>query len=53
MSNSRLDVLGGSSAFSINKMTTDESQAKLQNIKAEDPLIFDESYSYASHESNN
>ena len=25
MSNSRLEVLGGSSAFSINKMTTDES----------------------------
>lgn len=46
MSNSRLEVLGSSSTFSVNKMTNDDSQGKGQ--KNEDPLMYEESYSYAS-----
>jgi hypothetical protein len=42
MQNSRLEVLGASSAFSVNKMTTEESRTG----KAEDNLMYEESYSY-------
>jgi hypothetical protein len=47
MSNSRLEVLGSSSTFSVNKMTNDESQMKV-NGKKNDELLYEESYSYTS-----
>jgi hypothetical protein len=53
MSNSRLEVLGSSSTFSINKMTTDESQMNGQTNKGEDHISYEESYSYADQDSYN
>ena len=53
MPNSRLEVLGSSGQFSINKLTSDDSSSKIvANKVQEDQLSYDESYSYASHDSS-
>jgi hypothetical protein len=44
MSNSRIEVLGNSSTFSVNKMTNEENMKS--NGKNE--ILYEESYSYDS-----
>jgi hypothetical protein len=44
MSNSRLEILGSSSAFSINKLTTDLSNSKSVEGRKEN-FYYEESYS--------
>lgn len=52
MSNSRLEVLGSSSAFSINKLSSDDSASKPQKAKSNDPYYYEESYSNGSQDSS-
>ena len=51
MSNSRLEVLGTSSSFTINKVTNDTSQRREQ-AKEDNMFSYEESYSYGSQESS-